>query len=263
MKSRNESCSTCEPIMMFGGSPISVAVPPMFEAITWTSTSGTTGMLEQTRQLQADRHHEQDRRQVVEERGEDARHEGEQDDEPEGTPAREPRDVQREIGEDSSRLREPDDDHHPDQQPERRPVDRLDRGLDVERANDARRCAAPTSATFVRWPNSSAIASKATAKADAATTATTIPPSCGQISKEAERSGCLSQVPHGNGGATPSTTSVRRRALLLNSRRLQRRSGTDASPHRSTAQRPRGTVDAWRSLPDHDRWTSSTGWSTI
>ncbi len=45
--------------------------------------------------------------------------------------------------------------------------------------------AAPTRATFVRWPNSSAIAKRATAKADAATRATTNPPSCGHINDEA------------------------------------------------------------------------------
>ncbi len=40
MKSRNESSLTAVPIMMFGGSPISVAVPPMLLASTSTSTSG-------------------------------------------------------------------------------------------------------------------------------------------------------------------------------------------------------------------------------
>jgi hypothetical protein len=41
MKSTKVSSATCDPIMMFGGSPISVAVPPMLLAITSTRTSGT------------------------------------------------------------------------------------------------------------------------------------------------------------------------------------------------------------------------------
>ena len=44
--------------------------------------------------------------------------------------------MQREEGEDTSRLREPDDDHHPDEQSEGRPVDRLDRRVDIERTDE-------------------------------------------------------------------------------------------------------------------------------
>ena len=40
MKSMNVSSSTTVPMMMFGGSPTSVAVPPMFEASTSTMRKG-------------------------------------------------------------------------------------------------------------------------------------------------------------------------------------------------------------------------------
>jgi hypothetical protein len=39
------------------------------------------------------------------------------------------RDAQGQIGEDTGPLRQADDDHHPDQQPERAPIDGLDRLL--------------------------------------------------------------------------------------------------------------------------------------
>ena len=44
MKATKVSSLTALPIMMFGGSPISVAVPPTFEARICVSRNGTTGM---------------------------------------------------------------------------------------------------------------------------------------------------------------------------------------------------------------------------
>ena len=57
-------------MMMFGGSPIRVAVPPMFEAITSITIERDRVDVERVGEQEGDRDDEQDRRQVVEERGE-------------------------------------------------------------------------------------------------------------------------------------------------------------------------------------------------
>ena len=55
-------------MMMFGGSPISVAVPPMFETRISMMTSGSGSMSERVGQEERDRHHQQDSGEVVQER---------------------------------------------------------------------------------------------------------------------------------------------------------------------------------------------------
>ena len=57
-------------MMMFGGSPISVAVPPMFEAIDLDDDQRNRIDVERVGEQEGDRHDQQDRRQVVEERRE-------------------------------------------------------------------------------------------------------------------------------------------------------------------------------------------------
>jgi hypothetical protein len=160
---------------------------------------------EQPRQLHADRHDEQDRRQVVEKGREDARHEGEQDDQPEGTPAGEARNLQRQIGEDPSRLREPDDDHHPDQWPERRPVDRLDRRIDVERANDDddRGAYERDLRSMAELERHSQQGDREGGRRNNSHDGTSVLRS---HQKRSEHAACLSRRPHGNGVATPSTS---------------------------------------------------------
>jgi hypothetical protein len=79
-----------------------------------------------------DRDDEEDRREVVEEgrgRACDAR---QQEHEPERSPLRELRRAQRQVGEDAGSLGEPDEDHHPGEEPERAPIHGLDRPVEVD-----------------------------------------------------------------------------------------------------------------------------------
>jgi hypothetical protein len=87
---------------------------------------------QQIGQKQRHRYDKQDRRQVVEKCRQHGRGTGEQEDQTEWAPLRELRDPQRDVGEHTRALRQRDQDHHPDQQPERFPVDRLDSLVDVE-----------------------------------------------------------------------------------------------------------------------------------
>ena len=122
--------------MMFGGSPISVAVPPMFETRISMITSG----IGSTSSASASRNvigtisstvvrlsRNADSSAVV--------HRQRQHDR-ERPPLRDLPGPDRHPRVDAGRLRHPDDDHHPDQQAERVPVDRLDRVLLIDRLRE-------------------------------------------------------------------------------------------------------------------------------
>ena len=98
-----KSSPAAEPIRMFGGSPMSVAVPPMFDAKIWLIRYGNGETLERSRDRQGDRRQQDDRRHVVEDGREQRRDDREDHEQPErlrratdGWPAR--RDVLEEAG---------------------------------------------------------------------------------------------------------------------------------------------------------------------
>ena len=67
-----KSSPAAEPMRMFGGSPMRVAVPPMFEAKIWLIRYGNGRDAERPRDRQGDRRQQDDGRHVVEERREHA-----------------------------------------------------------------------------------------------------------------------------------------------------------------------------------------------
>jgi hypothetical protein len=92
--------------------------------------------VERVCEQERDRHHEQHRGEVVEEGGEHGRRPGEAQGDRERPAAGELSRSDRQVRVDPGRLREPDDDHHPGQQAERVPVDRIDRLLLADRLRE-------------------------------------------------------------------------------------------------------------------------------
>ena len=90
--------------MMFGGSPISVAVPPMLLAKDLDDHERDRRDPQQVGEQQSDRDDEQDRGEVVEEGREQAGHHREQEHEPGGLPTRELGHTEREVREDAGRA---------------------------------------------------------------------------------------------------------------------------------------------------------------
>ena len=128
--------SVAPAMRMFGGSPMSVAVPPMLDAKTSMSTSGIGSMSSASASrnvigtmsstvVRLSRKADSTRRRPGE-----AQHDGERP-----APGELPR-ADRQVRVDPRRLGEPDDDHHPRQQAERVPVDRVDRLLLADRLRD-------------------------------------------------------------------------------------------------------------------------------
>ena len=89
--------------------------------------------VERVREQERDRHHQQHRREVVQERAQQRRRPGEREHDEQRTAARELAGADRQVGVDAGRLGQPDDQHHPRQQPERVEVDRADRLLLADR----------------------------------------------------------------------------------------------------------------------------------
>ena len=125
-KSPNES-PAAEPIMMFGGSPIRVAAPPMFEAKITPSRYGSGIHLEVVREVQEHGRHEQDRGHVVEQGRDDRREDHEEDEEPERAVPGGPGRADREPVEEARVAGERDDHHHPGKEQE---------GVEVEVVGD-------------------------------------------------------------------------------------------------------------------------------
>ena len=101
---------------MFGGSPISVAVPPMFDARIMLIRYGNGADPQRPRDREHHRRQQHDRRHVVEQRGQDRRQDREHDQQPERLAAREvdrhPGDVLEEPGLAEAARKH----HHPGQQ---------------------------------------------------------------------------------------------------------------------------------------------------
>ena len=128
--------SVAPAMMMFGGSPIRVAVPPMLEAITSITTSGIGSRSSASASRKVTGTIEQDRRQVVEEGREQRRRPGEREDDVDGPALGELAGADRDVVVDAGLLRQVDEDHHSRQQADRVEVDRLDRQLLVVLAAD-------------------------------------------------------------------------------------------------------------------------------
>ena len=123
-------------MMMFGGSPIRVAVPPMFDAITSMISSGTASMSSASAsrkvigaisRIVVRLSRKAESRAVI--AGQAHRHR-------EGAPAGELAGADRDVVVDPGLLGQVDEDHHPDQQADRVEVDRLDRLLLGEVADE-------------------------------------------------------------------------------------------------------------------------------
>ena len=132
MKSMNDR-SVAPAMRMFGGSPMSVAVPPMLEAMISMSTSGIGSMSSASAS-----------RNVIGTMSSTVVRLSRNAESTAVAPERHERDgeraalgelpgADRQVGVHAGRLGEPDDDHHPGEQAERVPVDRLDRGLLADR----------------------------------------------------------------------------------------------------------------------------------
>ena len=89
--------------------------------------------VERVREQERDRHHQQHRRQVVQERRQQRRRAGEREQHRERAPAGEVAGLDRQPRIDARRLGDLDHQHHPGEQSERVPVDRLDRDLLIDR----------------------------------------------------------------------------------------------------------------------------------
>ena len=113
-------------MMMFGGSPISVAVPPDVRRHDLDDDQGDRIDVEGVGQEEGDRDDEQDRRQVVEEGREQRRRAGEAEDHAERLAAGQLAGADRNEVVHPGLLGQVDQDHHSGEQPDRVEVDRLD-----------------------------------------------------------------------------------------------------------------------------------------
>ena len=118
--------------MMFGGSPISVAVPPMFEAKICVSRNGVDAENAGDR----DRHRadEQNGRYVVEERAEHRGQDHEQQHDLPRTALRDLRGLDRHILEQAGISHDRNEQHHADQYADRAEVNVADRLVDAQNA---------------------------------------------------------------------------------------------------------------------------------
>ena len=96
----------CPAMRMFGGSPISVAVPPMFDATISIDDQRDRVDVERVGEQERDRDHEQDRRDVVQERREHRGGDGQREDHGERPAARELAGPDRQPRVDARRLGE-------------------------------------------------------------------------------------------------------------------------------------------------------------
>ena len=123
-------------MMMFGGSPISVAVPPMFDAITSMTISGIGSMS----RASASRNVTGTTSRIVVRLSRNAESSAvvtaRLSDDRERPALRELPRADRDVVVDAGLLGEVDEDHHPDEQADRVEVDRLDRLLLVEVADE-------------------------------------------------------------------------------------------------------------------------------
>ena len=128
--------SVAPAMMMFGGSPISVAVPPMLEAIT--SITIERDRVEVQRVRQQEGHGTISRIVVRLSRNAESSAvvRGEADDDRERTPLRELPGTDRDVVIDAGLLGQVDEDHHPDEQSDRVEVHGLDRLLLREVADE-------------------------------------------------------------------------------------------------------------------------------
>ena len=126
MKSSNDS-PAAPPMIALGGSPISVAVPPMFETMTSIRITGTGSMSSVSASRNVIGTISRIMRQVGQERREQRRQPGEADHEPERLAAGELAGADRDVVVDPALLRDVDQQHHPREQADRVEVDRLDR----------------------------------------------------------------------------------------------------------------------------------------
>jgi hypothetical protein len=92
--------------------------------------------VERVRQQERDRHHQEDHGEVVDEGGQAPGRRREAQHDRERPPARELARADRQVRVDPGRLRQADDDHHPREQAQRVPVDRLDRGFLADRLRE-------------------------------------------------------------------------------------------------------------------------------
>ena len=127
-KSRKVS-PLADPMRMFGGSPIRVAVPPMFEASTSARTNGIGREPQRRGDVERDGHEQDDRRHVVEEGAEQGGDRGEQEEDRQRIAARHADRADGQPAEDAGPPQHAGDDHHPEQQEDHVPVDRPEPGL--------------------------------------------------------------------------------------------------------------------------------------
>ena len=111
------------PMMMLGGSPMSVAVPPMLEARISEMRYGAGGQPQSAAHREGHRCDEQHAGDVVEDRRDGGADQHQQDQQPVGMPAGLPGRPQCQELEEPGLLEDADDDHHPEEQEDDVPVD--------------------------------------------------------------------------------------------------------------------------------------------
>ena len=110
-------------MMMFGGSPTSVAAPPMLDANASASRNGTGADTQLPAHRERHRRDQQHRGHVVQQGRGAGRHQDQQDQESAGPPPGQLRRVDRQVLERAGPPHYPDDQHHPEQQEDDIPVD--------------------------------------------------------------------------------------------------------------------------------------------
>ena len=127
-----------EPIMILGGSPISVAVPPILEAITSANRNGNGAICNSRVTASVTGATSSTVRDIVEDRGDEERHELNEQQEHRRMRAGELRRADGGILKHARALRDRGDDHQPGQRADGVPVDALERLGLIERAGQHR-----------------------------------------------------------------------------------------------------------------------------
>ncbi len=131
-----KSRPACEPIKMLGGSPINVAVPPMFEANTSANRNGYGGSSSSSAITSVTGTIKQDGADIVQHGGKERRGDLQHEQDAGRVRLHPLRRPDGEILEKPGATRDRDQDHHAGKQADRVPIDAPDRLALIERAND-------------------------------------------------------------------------------------------------------------------------------